>query len=1356
MNESEQALLRLPQQAFCDQVLIEKYALPGETTAAQIYARVAKGLARDEAQEKRFLWAMARGLTGGGRINRSVGAGNATTAINCFVQPVGDAMSGYDTNGQVGIMDAMRQSAETMRRGGGVGYDFSPIRPFGALVKGTSSRASGPVSYMRTFDAMCETVESAGARRGAQMGVLRVDHPDIEAFIDAKKVPDLKAMGLNDAQAGVLTGVMASQWEVRQKFATLKNFNISVAVTDAFMQAVVDDGEYALVHEAQPADGAGEVVVCEDGVQRFVYRRVSARAIWDKIMVNTYNGAEPGVIFIDTVNRDNNLRYCEKIAASNPCVPADTWITTANGPKQVSELVGKQFDAIVDGKPYRSTSTGFFKTGRKQLLRLKTKEGHQLRLTADHKVMTVARMTDYVREVEWKPACELAANDMVVLHNHRELEGWLGHGSQQEGYLLGFLLGDGTLNGFNETAVLSVWPEVVQIANGTNELDVGARSLMKYVSLALEGLHRDRPIKGFSKVAGRNEYRVTSSRLFKLAASYGMKPQAKWMGDSIEGASSEFCKGFIAGLFDADGSVQGAQAKGVSVRLSQSSLDTLQRVQRMLARLGIVSTLYQERRPAQLRAMPNGKHGLSDYHCAANHELVIANDNIARFHHLVGFKHAGKARTLERVLGAYSRAMNRDRFVATVESVVEDGVEEVFDATVEDVHAFDANGVYVHNCGEQFLPPYGACDLGSINLATLVRNAFTDTATFDWNMLMDLTAIGVEFLDRVLDESNWPLPEQGLEAQQKRRIGLGFLGLADAMAMLGIRYDTPDGARFAGRVAETMRNAAYESSVNLAIQHGPFPLFDADRYLEDGTAASRLPENIKQGIREHGIRNSHLMSIAPTGTIALAFGDNASSGIEPIFAMETMRQKRKVDGGFETVLIQDAALRQFRARHGNDAPIPESFSTALNMTVDAHLDVVAAVAPFIDAAISKTVNVPADYPFDDFKEVYMRAWRLRLKGITTYRPNPFTGAVLQDASAGKGDASGPAVLKQDDPERRIVIKDVGSLATSALRWPHRPVMPQGTPSVTYAIDHPGGKFAIVVGHYVNGTKHPVEVYVSGNEQPRGLAAIAKVLSVDMRTGDAGWLRMKLDSLLDTAGDDGFELADPTSGRQVMVPSLVAGFARVVEHGLTSIDALAAGGESRMLDALFSKREPKTGARGSLGWHVDVRNDTTGDNFLMTVKEVILPDGSVRPYSVWLSGKYPRVLDGLTKLLSIDMRISDPSWVIMKLRKLVNFGEQRGDFMAWVPGAEKQQNYPSTVAYIAALLLDRYEVLGIKCQDLGGKESGAVNAEVAASNDVTGGLVAGAGIYCPSCKTMSMHKVNGCKVCSHCGHSSDCG
>lgn len=977
MNESEQALLRVPQQAFCDQVLIEKYALPGETTATQIFARVAKGLARDDKQEKRFLWAMSRGLTGGGRINRSVGAGNATTAINCFVQPVGDAMSGYDSNGLVGIMDAMRQSAETMRRGGGVGYDFSPIRPFGALVKGTSSRASGPVSYMRTFDAMCETVESAGARRGAQMGVLRVDHPDIEAFIDAKKVPDLKAMGLNDAQVGVLTGVMASHWEVRQKFATLKNFNISVAVTDAFMQAVVDDGEYALVHEAQPADGAGEVVVCEDGVQRYVYRRASARAIWDKIMVNTYNGAEPGVIFIDTVNSDNNLRYCEKIAASNPC-------------------------------------------------------------------------------------------------------------------------------------------------------------------------------------------------------------------------------------------------------------------------------------------------------------------------------------------------------------------------------------------GEQVLPAYGACDLGSINLATLVRNAFTDTATFDWNMLKDLTAIGVEFLDRVLDVSNWPLPEQGLEAQQKRRIGLGFLGLADAMAMLGIRYDTPEGVRFAGRVAETMRDAAYESSVNLAIQHGPFPLFDADRYLEDGTAASRLPEYIKQGIREHGIRNSHLMSIAPTGTITLAFGDNASSGIEPIFAVEIVRQKRKVDGGFETVVIQDAALRQFRARHGSDAPIPDSFRTALNMTVDAHLDVVAAVAPFIDAAISKTVNVPVDYPFDDFKEVYMRAWRLRLKGITTYRPNPFTGAVLQDASAAKGDASAAAVLKQDDPERRIVIKDVGSLAKTALRWPHRPVMPQGTPSVTYAIDHPGGKFAIVVGHYVNGTKHPVEVYVSGNEQPRGLAAIAKVLSVDMRTGDAGWLRMKLDSLLDTAGDDGFELADPTSGRQVMVPSLVAGFARVVEHGLTSIDALAAGGESRMLDALFSKREPKTGARGSLGWHVDVRNDTTGDNFLMTVKEVILPDGSVRPYSVWLSGKYPRVLDGLTKLLSIDMRISDPSWAIMKLRKLVNFGEQRGDFMAWVPGAEKQQNYPSTVAYIAALLLDRYEVLGIKCQSLGGNELGAVSAEPAASNDVAGGLVAGAGMYCPSCKTMSMHKVNGCKVCSHCGHSGDCG
>jgi len=223
-----------------------------------------------------------------------------------------------------------------------------------------------------------------------------------------------------------------------------------------------------------------------------------------------------------------------------------------------------------------------------------------------------------------------------------------------------------------------------------------------------------------------------------------------------------------------------------------------------------------------------------------------------------------------------------------------------------------------------------------------------------------------------------------------------------------------------------------------------------------------------------------------------------------------------------------------------------------------------------------------------------------------------------------------------------------------LKWPSRPdVAAEG---VTYPVKHPSGNFAVVVNHWTNGRKHPLEVYVAGVEAPRGLGAIAKSLSVDMHADDAAFVGMKLDSLLNTKGDDAFDMRDPTTGHMVLMPSLTAGFAKLVKHRLTELGALDEQATSPMIEALFSRREPKTGAEGAIGWHVDINNPVTGDDFLLHTKEIKMPDGSVRPYSVWLSGQYPRVLDGLMKALSIDMRISDPNWAAMKLRKLLTFGD----------------------------------------------------------------------------------------------------
>jgi ribonucleoside-diphosphate reductase alpha chain len=410
---------------------------------------------------------------------------------------------------------------------------------------------------------------------------------------------------------------------------------------------------------------------------------------------------------------------------------------------------------------------------------------------------------------------------------------------------------------------------------------------------------------------------------------------------------------------------------------------------------------------------------------------------------------------------------------------------------------------------------------------------------------------------------------------------------------------------------------------------------------------------------------------------------------------------------------------------------------------------VEAVAPFVDAAISKTVNVPADYPFEEFSNLYLQAWLSGLKGITTYRPNDVLGAVLE-ADADSTPAA-PQDLRHDDPDRRIVLKSTPQPALSSLRWPARPRLPGGNDARTYWVDHPKGAFALVVGHVDNGNAHAFEVLVAGDEQPRGLGAIAKTLSMDMRTGDAAWLRMKLDSLARTAGDDGFTLQLPNDER-FEAPSRVAGFAKLVRLRLGELGAMTGGDHSPMIEALIARKEPKTGTDGTMGWNVDVLNPSTGDDFMLTVKELTLPDGQQRPYSVWLAGNYPRVLDGLSKMLSIDMRVVDPAWIGEKLRKLLGFSEPRGDFLAWVPGESRQRNFPSTVAYVAALLLHRYAMLGIL--DADGRPQrpmGLFEAlpEVAAAASSSGQV-------CPDCGARTLIVRDGCDFCTTCGYTGACG
>ncbi len=606
-------------QPISDDVLAEKYLKPGETGIEDLFARVARALASVEAEvdqpkyEAIFLENLYAGAIGAGRIMSAAGTAIQATLINCFVQPVGDCIQGMDDDGYPGIYEALREAAETMRRGGGVGYDFSRIRPRGAAVKGTASMASGPCSYINVFDQSCSTVESAGARRGAQMGVLRIDHPDVLEFITAKRTP--------------------GRWN---------NFNVSVGMTDQFMQALNDNQAWELVHPAKP----GATVMAQGAYQRvdgkWVYQTLPARQLWETVMRSTYDFAEPGILFLDHINRDNNLNYCEAIAATNPC-------------------------------------------------------------------------------------------------------------------------------------------------------------------------------------------------------------------------------------------------------------------------------------------------------------------------------------------------------------------------------------------GEQPLPSYGCCDLGPIILPRFVRYpfGFSGVPSFDFAAFEKSVAIQVRALDNVLDVTYWPLPQQREESAAKRRIGVGFTGMGNVLAMLCLRYDAPEGREMAARIAISMRDAAYTASVALAQEKGAFPKFNAEGYLAAGTFASRLPAALQQTIRTHGIRNSHLLSIAPTGTVSLAFADNASNGIEPAFSWMYRRKKREADGSTKDYAVEDHAWRLYRELGGNVDKLPDYFVSALEMSAADHIAMMEAVQPFVDTAISKTVNVPADYPYEDFQGLYLQAWKARLKGLATYRPNAILGSVL-DTGAAKPEATPKVVAPVVDPMRTVI------------------------------------------------------------------------------------------------------------------------------------------------------------------------------------------------------------------------------------------------------------------------------------------------------------------------------------------------
>ena len=1072
-----------------------------DRTLADTWERVAKAAAAAEPKRQRARWAKAFreamadfAFMPAGRILAGAGTGRSVTLFNCFVM-------GRIEDDLTSIFENVKEAALTMQQGGGIGHDFSTLRPKGALVKSIGADASGPVSFMDVWDAMCRTIMSAGARRGAMMATLRCDHPDIEAFIDAKADP-----------------------------ARLRNFNLSVLVTDAFVRAVREDAAWPLVFDGK------------------VYKSLPARALWDRIMRATYDYAEPGVVFIDRINAANNLSYCETISATNPCVPGDTWVQTSEGPRPVRDLVGRAFQARIDGLDHTTGPDGFFATGTKQLVRLETAEGYSLRLTADHRVRRVTEMTRYSVDADWCAAGALRAGDLLLLNDHRTSPSWQGDLTFEDGYLLGMLVGDGTLK--TDTAVLSVWRPAVAV-NCTDR--AGVDGVMAEALRAATTLPHRADFAGWCPIAGRNEYRLKLAALKRLADRVGMTPRSKSITPAVERASSDFYKGFLRGLFDTDGSVQGSQAKGVSVRLAQSDLPRLQAVQRMLLRLGIVSSIYTERRPASLRNLPDGKGGRADYATQPQHELVITGENLLQFRDLVGFADYEKGSRLDLAISNYRRAANRERFVVRVTAVVQDGIEGVFDVSVPGVNAFDANGLIVHNCGEQPLPPYGACLLGSINLARLIDKPFTAEARLDTARLEALAATAVRFLDDVIDISNYPLPGQRTEAKAKRRIGLGVTGLADALILAGARYGSPQSLALAKSWMAAIEAAAYAASAELAREKGAFPLYDGEHFLA-APSVRRLPEEVRKAIAQHGIRNGLLTSIAPTGTISLLAG-NVSSGIEPVFDFRYERRVLERDGSARTETVEDYAHALYRQMFGPGAPLTQAFVTAEELTPRAHLEMQAALQAHVDSSISKTINCPADISFAAFKNVYLEAYDLGLKGCTTYRPNAVTGSVLtRTAEPPAPVALTPAAAAEPPlPETPLLPGLILPDRQGEVVYMAKPLEREGAlAGFTYKIRWPGSDHAMYItindmevagpaggGHVPR--RRPFEIFINSKnlEHYAWTVALTRMISaIFRRGGDVSFVVEELKAVFDPQGGQWM------GGRYV--PSLLAAIGGVIE------------------------------------------------------------------------------------------------------------------------------------------------------------------------------------------------------------------
>jgi ribonucleoside-diphosphate reductase alpha chain len=973
----------------------------------------------------------------------------------CFVLPVGDSMTA--------IFEALKETALIQKSGGGVGYSFSNIRPKNDVVLSTKGVSSGPISFMTVFNAATDTIKQGGTRRGANMGILRVDHPDILDFITSK--------------------------ENNEK---LNNFNISVGVTETFMKAVENDGEYETVNPRT----------------KEVVDKYRARDVFNRIVEHAWKNGDPGIIFLDRLNKDNPTPDQGQIESTNPCVSGQTLILTDNGFIRAEELhkkikAGENIKLIFDRRALEYKLSGQFAhknldilssrnikswgRGKKETYRLTTYSGYSVEATADHKVLTENGYKELGKlekgeEVLIQPLGKFpidnkifnngkvkSLNNLTKRKNLKLPEYWSG----KLGEVLGWLTGDGWLRedrvgftfGHQDKKVASYFNKIISVW-----YDCGVKEIVRDNGVINLSYHS----KGFIEFFKELGVKVYISRFKEVPAI-------------LFGAPREAVTGFLRGVFSADGNIDDTDG---TIKISSSSKKLLQGIQVLLINLGIKSNILVRKYSLSKNFSYTTKSGEHrDYKAKSDNyfELFISGGiSKRRFKNDIGFLVERKNRLLNSFKFEKLSSDNYyNKFIDRVERVEYIGKKEVFDFNEPISNSYIANGIVARNCGEQPLLPYEACNLGSVNLAHMIKEE-EGMAKVDYGRLKRVVHIAVRFLDDVIDMSRYPLEKINKMAHGNRKIGLGVMGYADLLIILGIPYDSEEALELAQKIMSFIQDESKNASRELAKEKGVFPNFKGSIY---------------NGPDGYDIRNATTTTIAPTGTLSIIA--DCSSGVEPLFAISFVKnvmdndklvevnkyfKEIAQDEGFYSKELMENIAETGNLKEAGSVPskYKRIFITAHEISPKWHVKTQAAFQKFVDNAVSKTVNFPSDAKVSDVEEVYKLAYRLGCKGITIYRDKSRESQVLQVEGNKK---EGNKKIK------KVVIKKAAE---------EKKLKPRKRPEVTYGMTKKYnigncGKLYVTINSDENGI---CEVFINTGEE--GCAAlteaVGRLVSISIRSG----------------------------------------------------------------------------------------------------------------------------------------------------------------------------------------------------------------------------------------------------------------